>query len=84
MASLTQWTWSKLRELVMDREAWCAAVCGVAKSQTRLSDCTKLKATVLIILQYMNVSNLNIAQLQVRHSVNYISKKKKKEYVVKD
>ena len=29
---------SELQELVMDREAWHVAVCGVSKSQTRLSD----------------------------------------------
>ena len=33
---------SELREMVMDREAWRAVIHGVAKSRTRLSDCTEL------------------------------------------
>ena len=35
-------TLSEIQELVMDREAWRAAIHGVTKSRTRLSDCTEL------------------------------------------
>ena len=43
ITDVTDMNLSRLRELVMDREAWHAAVHGVAKSRTRLSNWTEFK-----------------------------------------
>ena len=48
IADLKDMSLSKLQELVMDREAWRAAIHGVSKSQTRLSDWTKLNPLTLL------------------------------------
>ena len=61
MASLTEWAWvmGGLCELVMDRKAWSAAVHGITKSWTQLSDWTELNLignalSFLIIVYYVS------------------------------
>ena len=46
---------SELQELVMDREAWHAAIHGVAKSRTQLSDQTELKPKLYLGIRTMTL-----------------------------
>ena len=58
---------SKLREFVMDREAWRAAIHGVAKSQTRQSDWTELNWDLIWVatVVFRSITNLTVGRLPV-------------------
>ena len=51
---------SELRELVTDREAWRAAVHGVAKSRTRLSDWTELNWSIRIVFSQIYLTEASV------------------------
>ena len=73
---------SKLQELVMDRDAWCASVHGVAKNLTRLSDWTELNCSMpsFPVLHYL----LEFAQTHVHCVSDAISVGKESTWNVGD
>ena len=59
----------KLQELLMDREAWRAAIHEAAKSRTRMSDWTELKGGVIYKVEIIDISTGNLdSSLWFMHS----------------
>ena len=62
---------SELRELVMDREAWCAAIHGITKSRTRLSDWTELNwhnilSVLVLVFKTVNLISFCTVNVSIR------------------
>ena len=69
ITDLMELSLSKLRELVMDREAWHAVIHGVAKSRTQLSEWTELKEPGWLYSPWGHKESDTTEQLSTAHSV---------------
>ena len=84
ITNLMDMSLSKLLELVMDREAWCIAVLGVTKSQTRLSNFHFTSLHFTYITQPWNTFEINCDPWTARRSNQSILKEISPEYSLED